>query len=143
MLMEKASVRKRFWIWQGMLFACAALMAAVAYLWPRLQPQGSCALLRLGNLYCPGCGATRAVKAFLAGHWGQAFMCYPPLFFFLAVWVWYEVLFVRAYAQGSLAPLRKERGMGMILLCAVVLLWFVLHNVLLLFGYDYLKDVLS
>jgi hypothetical protein len=39
----------------------------------------SCPIFRLTHLYCPGCGATRALAALLHGQWTDA-IAYNPLF---------------------------------------------------------------
>lgn len=140
--MEKTKYRKRFWLVHAALVLGVLGFAGLAVLWQTYLPQMGCLFLRGTHLYCPGCGGTRAVLALLCGRLLHAFLCYPPMVAFLFVWLYYEVKALQSYRTGDVRFIRGAGQWPLLLLAAAVLGWFVLHNGLLLFGYDYLGNVL-
>ncbi len=84
-------------------FFLAAVLVALLLLW-NFDPATAgffppCIFHKVTDLYCPGCGATRACDALVEGKINQAFgynplfiVCFPFALFFLARSVWLGVL---------------------------------------------------
>ena len=142
---KKRVEKRKFRIWffavHGILLAGVCAFAFLAVLTERFLPDYGCVLLKYGGIYCPGCGGTRAVLALLCGRPLHAFLCYPPIAAIAAVCLYFEIKALRRFASGD--PKHTQGGdKALLIIAGAVLLWFVLHNVLLLFGYDYLGNVL-
>ena len=81
----------------------AAALVAVVLLW-KFDPVTAgffppCIFHKVTDLYCPGCGATRACDALIEGELGKAFrynplfiVCFPFVIFFLGRSVWFGVV---------------------------------------------------
>lgn len=59
--------------------------------WNLSQLLRPCALHALTGLYCPGCGGTRAVRAFFAGDFGASFVYHPFVLFAAVMDGWFMV----------------------------------------------------
>lgn len=60
----------------GLVFAAvSAAGIAVLVFTPFKIPD--CTFKSVTGLYCPGCGGTRAVAAFIQGHWARSFRYHP------------------------------------------------------------------
>ncbi len=118
--------------------ACLSVVACLAFLkidlwslWP------GCAFRRATGLYCPGCGGTRALAAFLKGDWLSSFLYHPFV-------PYCGVLYLIFMARGTAALASKERFHFMkfgpeyaYVGTALILLQFAVKNVLLVvFGVD-------
>ncbi len=49
----------------------------------------SCVIRRIFGIYCPGCGGTRAVAAFLKGDFATSFLCHPLVPYTAVVGGWF------------------------------------------------------
>lgn len=105
---------------------------------------GECGIRTRFGIYCPGCGGTRAVEAFLSGEILQSLKFNPIVLLFLAD-------IVLTIAVAVVGVLKKERNykISRIILVynwailAFFAIYFVLRNVLLVkFGVDMLGDFL-
>ena len=87
----------------------------------------SCSFRAQTGLYCPGCGATRAVRRLLRGDLLGA-LRYNSLIFLLAPCVayilWYDA---RDFWRGEFVPRRRVRNVVLFCLCAIIA-FFVLRN---------------
>lgn len=72
--------------------AVLALHIAMVYgkveIWKILPP---CMFHRLTGYYCPGCGGTRAVIAFLHGDFLESFRCHPVVLYAAVLGAWFLV----------------------------------------------------
>lgn len=103
----------------------------------------TCIFQNLFHLYCPACGGTRAVGYLLRFDLAKAFLCYPPLFLFIALLIRVDVLLARCFFKGDDSALREARFYEFISIPAVVFLWFLIRNLLLFFGIDPLGDIIA
>lgn len=97
-LPSKAISPRFFW-----LVFLAVGLSAVFLLW-KFDPVTAgffppCIFHKATGLHCPGCGATRACDALIAGNLGKAFgynplfiVCFPFVIFFLIRSVWFGVV---------------------------------------------------
>ncbi len=81
------------------------------------------------HLYCPGCGMTRATEALLRLDLATSLSTNPMALLLLFTLVYYEVAFFLAMRRGQ-----RVSPWPLILFAAALLLYFVLRNLLLVFG---------
>ena len=108
--------------------------------------QGSdCGFKTLFHSYCPGCGGSRALDAFLHGKIMTSILCHPAIFFTFC-------LFMAYYLPATYTFLIKKDGnlyykfhsFTLWLLLISIILNFIIRNVLLFFFHiDYLQDCIS
>ena len=81
--MKKTRFTKQEWITLGLLLAVGAAACVVLLLIPPGSPQSRwlprCMFHEMTGLYCPGCGATRALSALLHGEIGLSLHNNPLL----------------------------------------------------------------
>lgn len=121
------------------------LLVGLCYLYFALVPRFpflsvGCPVKRALHLYCPGCGGTRAVGAFLRGDLLTSIRSNPVVVWGLVLCIWQYVRMVRSCIRRDLACFRIP-SWSWISLIVVILGVFVVRNLLLIFtGYDYLGD---
>ena len=140
--MEKRKFRIMYFAVHGILLAGLGLFVGSATLIRRFLPDYRCTLAKYVGLYCPGCGGTRSVFALLSLKPIEAFLSFPPILVILFSCVFWEVKALLRFKTGD-AKYTEGINRPLFWIVVAVLLWFVLHNVLLLFGYDYLGDILK
>ena len=81
----------------------AAALVAIVLLW-KFDPATAgffppCIFYKATDLYCPGCGATRACDALIEGNFGKAFgynplfvVCFPFVILFLICSIWFGIV---------------------------------------------------
>lgn len=79
-----------------------------------------CIIRRFYGIYCPGCGGTRAVRAFLQGQFVDSFL-YHPIVLYVAVIFLYCLLFRK-----------KPKVTYLYIALGIVILNCIVRNVLLL-----------
>ena len=144
--MQKGSWRKKI-VCKAVLVHTVILAVSLLFVLVTKQialrfPQRQCVMVELLGLYCPGCGGTRAVTHLLSLRFKEAFLSYPPLLFFLSALLWYDGHLCYALVKNSEQRLPKIKTRHMITLAVLVLVLFLLRNLALLWGYDYLGDIL-
>lgn len=97
------------------------------------------------HIYCPGCGGTRAVDAFLHGNFVQSFLYHPVIVYVFAMFLMYFIPATYTFLINRDGKLHYKFHMATLWgLLAVVVGHFIVRNVLLLcFGIDYLHDFIS
>lgn len=140
--MEKRKFRIMYFAVHGILLIGLGLFVGSAMLVRRFLPSYGCTLAKYAGLYCPGCGGTRSVFALLSLKPIEAFLSFPPIAVILLACVFWEVKALLRFKTGD-AKHTEKMGRALLWIVVAVLLWFIIHNVLLLFGYDYLGDILK
>lgn len=99
-----------------------------------------CLFHSLTGYYCPGCGGTRAVITFAQGKWLQSFIYHPVVLYGAVIGGWFMV------SQTMERVLRKRWKIGMKyhdgylwIALGIVILNFLLKNIALFLGYDFMK----
>lgn len=96
------------------------------------------------NLYCPGCGGSRSLAHLLKFDFYSSFLSYPPMALFLFFFIDINLRAVMSVIRDDKRALSDFNLNWLILIPAVILAHFVIRNILLLvFGFDYLGDILG
>ena len=140
---QKAFAR-RFLFWQiPLLLFSVGYALAFAYARRIGSSLFSCRFAALLHFYCPGCGGSRAVFALLRGRIFEAFRFYAPLPITAALLLLTDVRML-LFLKGKGSFPSRRFGYACLAICVgSVILQLVLRNVLLLFGIDYLGDILG
>lgn len=104
-------------------------------------PEDQCNMVQWFHLYCPGCGGTRAFQALYQFDILASLMYNPIVVVGGVILVIYELTMIKHLIQ------KTERGsfVNMKVFWVLFTLWmvyFVVRNVLLLFGIDVLGDII-
>lgn len=138
MFQDKTLLLEQKFYLAGLVFA-ALVIIGVSLNLSQILPK--CDFNMLTNMYCPGCGGTRAVIAFLNGNFVKSFLYHPFV-------PYCAILYIAFMAKGTLAILSKGkfcymkfRNSYIFLGIAIILIQFIIKNVLLLvYGIDILKN---
>ncbi|MBQ3155167.1 MAG: DUF2752 domain-containing protein [Clostridia bacterium] len=106
-----------------------------------LLPEMPCGMVKYLHLYCPACGGTRALDALLSFDLLMSLRYNPIVPMGAAAFVLYEIGMIRHLVRGDPRPTL----IGIKPVCIALGAWFVffvVRNVLLLCGIDFLGDIL-
>ncbi len=76
----------------GFVFLIAGMVgiyAALRWLLPNMPAGMECIFLKFWGIYCPGCGGTRAVIAFLQGHFLESLWYHPIVMYTVLMFGWF------------------------------------------------------
>lgn len=110
------------------------------------NPEGSnCGLKLFFHLYCPGCGGTRALDAFLHGRFLHSLLLQPVIMYLFGYFLSYYIP-----SLCLILGIRKKPIHYMVylyILCGLlvlIILFFIARNLLLVYGgYDYIGECLK
>ena len=143
MMATKYAVPRRA-AWRHLLFfdggvlLCGVGVLLYLYLRARGVPF-FCAFSRMAHLYCPGCGATRALEFLWRGDILSSLAANPGVLCGIFSLGYYQVSFLLAVRRGGAPSPRVAIGYAVLLLS-----FFVVRNLLLVFfGVDPLSDLIS
>ena len=86
-----------------LLFKTEALLAVpciaagywfVRRIYPEHADFFSCTFKRITSLPCPGCGGTRALYAFLTGHFAESFLYHPAILYLAFAGIHFTVRYI-------------------------------------------------
>lgn len=128
-----------------LLLTLAALVALFLYHYFDYAFYGikpPCGFKVLFHCYCPGCGGTRAVDAFLHGNLIQSILYHPVIVYLFAMFVLYFIPASYTFLIKNNGQLYYKFHINTLWgLLALIVIHFVGRNILLLcFNIDYLQD---
>ena len=98
-----------------------------------------CNFYRLTGLPCPGCGATRALRALVNGQWMKCLYYYPPLIYGVIAYI---VFMLRCFIYRHLGLIKAKDGAVVkyiyIGIALIVVQWAAKLIAQLVFGYAWL-----
>ncbi len=99
--------------------------------------------LHLIGIYCPTCGITRATHALLRLDPLAALRYNPCIFPLLALVLYYEICALRGAILNDKAPLTAAKRWPALAVLGLFGVFFIVRNVLLVFGLDPTGDFLA
>ncbi len=102
-----------------------------------------CRFKEITNLYCPTCGGTRALNYLLRFDIINAFICYPPIFAGIFAVSYMNILYIKCFVRDSLEPIAKHRYTEFVSIPISIIFNFVIRNILLVSGIDYIGDIIK
>ncbi len=90
-----------------------------------------CSFHRITGYYCFGCGGTRAVNAFLHGHFIKSVLYHPFVFyFFIVAGIFFVTTLLKTVTNGKVRAL-KPRPLYLHLAAVIIILQCIIKNYLL------------
>lgn len=137
--------RKAQWIIFGTVNAACVLAVLLFPLYKSLVaflPDMPCGMVRYLHLYCPACGGTRALDAFLSFDLLASVRYNPIIVIGAGALAVFEFGMIRGIVRGEpRPPLVKTAHLFVVL--GMWFAFFAVRNVLLLCGIDLLGDILA
>ncbi len=107
------------------------------------NPSYTCYTQRVVGIYCPGCGGTRALGYLLRFDLISVLKYYPPILVGLGLIIYIDIILVRCFIKRDLSIMKKHKYYEFLLIPASILLLFVVRNILLAAGIDYIGDIIK
>lgn len=102
-----------------------------------------CLFKEMYSLYCPGCGGSRALRAFLRLDFVSSFIYYPPITVGFLTVLYFDIRTLVALVKRDEGYFKISRYLYFLSIPASMILFFILRNILLLrLGYDPLGDII-
>ena len=101
-----------------------------------------CIVKRTFSFYCPACGGSRALWELLHLRALKSFILYPPIIISSLVILSYDLRLLLSVIKNSDMYTKDYKFYPFILIPVSIILNFALRNILLLFGIDYIGDIL-
>lgn len=102
-----------------------------------------CSLLEKLHLYCPGCGGTRAVYALLRLDVLSSLIYNPLVLIGGIVYAYYNIRAFIAIKKNDEQYFINQKYILLLICVALVFIYFIVRNILLLNGIDLIGDVLG
>lgn len=100
---------------------------------PPLKMNGPCVLHTLFNLYCPGCGGTRAISALLHGQFIDSFICHPLVPYTAIIGGWFLISqLIERISKHRIKIGLRYRDIYLWIALGIVVMNFIVKNALLL-----------
>ena len=94
----------------------------------------------LFHIYCPICGGTRAIAALMRLNISEAIKCNAFVVFLIVIFIYYDISSLVAIIRGKDKVLNISKQMKIAVLL-VLSVFFIVRNIALVLGYDYLGDL--
>lgn len=91
-----------------------------------------CIAKNLFGIYCPGCGGSRSLYAFLSFDFINSFILYPPIIISAAVVLDYDRRLITSLIKKDTEKTDNFKFYTFLIIPASVILWFIIRNILLL-----------
>lgn len=141
--MKRKIIALKLFVCNGLLFVLTLLYAVAFRLSGELGKNVfACKFLERTGIYCPACGGSRALIHLLNFNIKESFLFYPPLLISLVLITIVDLFVLFYIVNGNERYLKVARAEVFIIIPFTVLLFFFIRSVLLLFGIDYIGEVL-
>ena len=104
--------------------------------------KSDCVFQKLFNRYCPGCGGTRSLGFLLSFDILNSFIYYPPILAGSFLIAFINVLLIISFKRDTLSLIEKRKYFEFLLIPITIILTFLIRNLLLRFGIDYIGDII-
>lgn len=91
-----------------------------------------CIAKNLFGIYCPGCGGSRSLYAFLSFDFITSFILYPPLIISAFVILDYDRRLIISLIKKDTKITENFKFYTFLIIPASIILWFIIRNILLL-----------
>lgn len=137
--MERRKLLKSFLFYNILLVLATAFFLIIYLLSEKFDLHLlDCALYNRLEIYCPGCGGTRALLSLLRLDFLKSFLYYPPLILTVAVLGVCEILNFLSIISGNMIYSKRFRYGYFIIIPASVLLSYAVRITLLFCGIDFM-----
>ena len=92
----------------------------------------SCIVKKLFGIYCPGCGGSRSLYAFLSFDLVNSFILYPPIIISAGVIFDYDRRLFLTLIKKDTTGTDNFKFYTFLIIPAAIILWFIIRNLLLL-----------
>ena len=103
----------------------------------------TCVFQKFFDLYCPGCGGTRSLGYLFELDLKNSFIFYPPIFVGIFLVLYFDFLLLFSFKKNNLSPLGRFKYFEVLLIPLSIIITFLIRNLFLYFGIDFLGDILS
>lgn len=131
---KELTAETAFFVVGIILAAIAIVIAALFALFPEVftRFRFPCMFHEITGLYCPGCGGTRAVKAFFVGHIVKSFLYNPVVFYSVVMYTWFMGSQLLERMTGGKVKGLKYRHLYLWLALVIVVANCLIRNILLI-----------
>ncbi len=126
----------------------AVLLISVAYTLLFMAGEGkgepspfACKFKELTHLYCPGCGGSRSVYYLLKLDFINSFIHCPAVLVTALILAVLDVRAAMAFVKNDIEPIKSFKSVYFLIIPTVLLLNFLVRNILLFCGVDYIGDI--
>ena len=102
-----------------------------------------CAFQKIFPLYCPGCGGSRSLYYLMRLDIIKSFLYYPALPIAVILIIDLYIRAIASFIRDDISHLKAFRLNSLLIIPIAILLTFVIRNVLLYMGIDYIGDFLG
>lgn len=127
----------------GLVFAAVSVLGIILVLFTPFEfsyIMPECAFKSITGLYCPGCGGSRAVAAFVQGHWVKSFMYHPFVPYCGVLYIIFMIKGTAAIFSRGKYNYMKFRNGYIYFGIAIIIIQFAIKDIMLVV---YGKDVLQ
>lgn len=134
-MLENKKLKKNLYIL--LILNISLLLFAVFYTLYFLKTQGTesefkCIAKNLFGFYCPGCGGSRSLLAFLTFDFVTSFVYYPPIIISAFVVLDYDRRLLTSLIKKNTEITDSFKFYTFLIIPAAIILWFIIRNILLL-----------
>ena len=102
--------------------------------------KSTCVFQKLFGMYCPGCSGTRSLGYLLSFDIINSFIYYPPIIIGVLLIIFINILLIYSFKKDSFSPIKKHKYFEFLLIPISIFLTFLIRNILLYYGIDYIGD---
>lgn len=139
---EKARIDNVMYIFGILCMMIGFGIGLSKYIFPGSFPIGTlpCVFYKITGFYCPGCGGTRAIKAFLQGNIIKSLLYYPAVLYIAVLYTIFMVSQTISRMSNKKRKVFSFKKHHIIILIALILCNWIFKNFLV---YYYHVDVLK